>query len=335
MIEPARDAVVLQPARIGAAGEALRRRLDRRHLIVAVAVALLFHILIVLGFFLVDLLRIRDIGEWSGPVLVKIGAPEAPASPLPDLAPLVEDTETPLEEPPQEPVTEPVPAETIEEASTVPTDPQTSPDSTRSAEDTEAVESAVPAPRPAPAPVPSRVEGSEEGNNYLMDFEGTEGEVGRVAAYDYITRYMPLPEVLPIALIEGIVGTDFMPPEFILEEIRKYWEPVVGEYSKKKGSSGDVPFEDRPHYWSLLTNYLNYDISDADWKISGMRPVVVEFTVSPSDGRFGATLSDFRMVTRTNDPRIDDAVKFGLSQWTYYNDTDKPIKGRITYRFDR
>lgn len=334
MIEPARDAVVLQPARPGIAGEALRRRLDRRHFLVAVAVALLFHILIVLGFWLVDLLKVRDIGEWSGPVLVKIGAPDALASPLPDLAPLVEETEIPLEEPPSEAVPEPIIPDTEDTKPSTPSDPQTSPDSTRPADDTQAVESPVSQARPAPIPPPSRVQGSEEGNNYLMDFEGTEGEVGRAGAYEYITSYMPLPEVIPAALIEGITGTKTMPPDFILGEIEKYWEPVFGDYVKKQGSSG-VPFPDRPYYWSLLANYLNFDNADADWKMSGMRSVVVEFTVSPSQGATGAELSNFDLKTPTNDPRVNEAVIYGLSRWVYYNNSDKPIKGRITYRFDR
>lgn len=334
MIEPARDAVVLQPARPGIAGEALRRRLDRRHFLVAVAVALLFHILIVLGFWLVDLLKVRDIGEWSGPVLVKIGAPDALVSPLPDLAPLVEETETPLEEPPSEAVPEPITPETEDTKPSTPSDPQTSPDSNKPSEETQVAESAVSEAIPAPAPVPSRVQGSEEGNNYLMDFEGTEGEVGRAGAYEYITSYMPLPEVIPAALIQGITGTKTMPPDSILGEIEKYWEPVFGDYSKKAGISG-VPFPDRPYYWSLLENYLNYDIADADWKTAGMRPVVVEFLVSPSEGAKGAELSGFVMKIQTNNPRVNEAVIYGLSRWVYYNNTDKPIKGRITYRFDR
>ena len=95
MIEPAKDAAVLQPVRLGAAGEALRRRIDRRHLLLAIAVALLFHLLIVFGFWFMDRLRIRDIGDWSGPVLVKIGIPDAPESSAPDPGPLPEQIDTP------------------------------------------------------------------------------------------------------------------------------------------------------------------------------------------------------------------------------------------------
>ncbi|MCK5735870.1 MAG: hypothetical protein KAH21_05295, partial [Spirochaetaceae bacterium] len=92
---------------------------------------------------------------------------------------------------------------------------------------------------------------------------------------------------------------------------------------------------DRPYYWSLITNYLNYNPEDADWRSAGMRPVVVEFTVSPSKGSRGADLSNITLKSRTINSEIDDAVIYGISRWVYYNNTDKPVNGRITYRFDR
>ncbi len=335
MREPAKDAAVLQPVRLGAAGEALRRRIDRRHLLIAILVALLFHLLIVFGFWLIDRLRIRDIGDWSGPVLVKIGIPDAPESSAPDPGPLPEQIDQPQQ--PEIPVPD-VPSETVEETvpeDSTPVQPESFADSTRPAEEPAASETSTSETRPAPEPVPSRVLGDEGGNSYEMNFDGSEDDVGRAGAYEYITSYMPLPEVLDIFMVEKIVGTKTMTPDFIRGELQKYWEPVLGEYSKKPRSAGIVPMQDRPYYWSLLTNYLNYDMADAEWRSAGMRPVVVEFTVSPSKGARGAELSDFALKTRTNDPRVDDAVIYGLSRWVYYNDTDHPVKGRITYRFDR
>jgi hypothetical protein len=344
MSEPVSGVAVLQPARIGAAGEALRRRSDRRHLLTAVAVALLFHFLLVFAFWLVDRLGVQDIGEWSGPVLVKIGVPDAAESPAPDPGPLPDQSETPLEDIPEESAAESLPAESTpvqpEAADTgdlpaTPADSKPAPASDRVVEDSSASESAAPESRPAPAPVPSRVSGSESGNNYVMDFDGSEGEVGRAGAYEYITSYMPLPEVIPSELMDGIVGTKTMTPDFIRSELESYWEPVYGEFVKKPSNAGVVPFKDRPYYWSLLTNYLNYDLADADWKSAGMRPVVVEFTVSLSEGDEGAVLDNFKMKSRTNDPRVDEAVIYGLSRWVYYNKTNSPVRGRITYNFDR
>jgi hypothetical protein len=184
------------------------------------------------------------------------------------------------------------------------------------------------------------VQGSEEGNSYEMTFEGTDDQVGRVAAYEFITSYMPLPQVLEGAMVRGARDYLGMSSGFIIAEIERYWEPQGNQYVLKQGPLGDVPMKDRPHIWSLLVNSLGYNLAEADWRNAGMRPVVVEFTVSlpgvDARGRqIGAELSDFKLVSRTNDPKVDEAVIYGLSRWVYYNETGKPVKGRITYRFDR
>ncbi|RKX89961.1 MAG: hypothetical protein DRP70_02155 [Spirochaetes bacterium] len=335
MIEASRDAMVLKPSVHGASGEALRRRLNRRHLLISIGIALLFHILIVLGFWLVDRIRVQDIGDWSGPVLVKIGVQDAPDSPAVDPGPLPDQPEE-SEQPdiPEESLPETAP-EAAPDSST-PLQPETSPDSTRPEENQPEAESSIPESRPAPPPQPSRVNGEEDGNSYEMNFDGSEGDVGRAGAYEYISSYMPLPLVLEASLVEGIVGTTMMSPDLIRGELESYYmEEVGGDYSKKQGPAGIIPMQDRPYYWSLIVNYLGYKLEDADWRTYGMRPVVVEFTVSPSKGPRGADLSDITLKTRTNNPQVDDAVIYGLSRWVYYNDTDHPIKGRITYRFDR
>ncbi len=336
MIEAARDAAVLKPSGIGAAGEALRRRLNRRHLLVSMCIALLFHFLIVLGFWLMDRVRVRDIGDWSGPVLVKIGVQDAPDSPAVDPGPLPDQPEQPEEIiPPDTPDTVPETVqETVTESST-PAQSENAADAARPEENQSDAESSIPESRPAPPPVPSRVRGDENGNSYDMNFEGTEGEVGRAGAYEYISSYMPLPQILETSLIEGIVGTTAMTPDFIRGKLEQYWEEVFGDYSRKPGSVGIIPMKDRPYYWSLIVNYLGYNLEDADWRSYGMRPVVVEFTVGPSKGSRGAELSDITLKTRTNNPQVDEAVIYGLSRWVYYNGTDHPVKGRITYRFDR
>ncbi len=335
MIEASRDAAVLKPSGIGAAGEALRRRLNRRHLLAAVGIAFLFHLLIILGFWLVDLIRVQDIGDWSGPVLVKIGVQDAPDSPAVDPGPLPDQPEV-SEQPiiPEESQPETA-SEAVPDNST-PLQPEASTDSTRPEEKQPEAESSIPENRPAPPPQPSRVKGEENGNSYEMNFEGTEGDVGRAGAYEYISSYMPLPQVLDASLLEGIEGTTAMTPDFIRGELERYYvEEVGGDYYKKQDSSGIISIGDRPYYWSLIVNYLGYKLEDADWRTYGMRPVVVAFTVSPSKGARGAELSDITLKTRTDNPQVDDAVIYGLSRWVYYNDTDHPIKGRITYRFDR
>ena len=340
MTDPLEGGTVLRAGRPAEAMVVLRRRFDRRNLWTAVACAILFHILIILIFWLIDVLGVRDLSDWTGPMLVKIGAPEAPVSSQPDPGPLPDQSEVEVAEP-LEPTE--MPLESPEETSPAessPAKPESSPDANRpTPKDTsavegggEAVESPFEKPRSAPPPQPSRVQGSEDGNNYFIDFEGTENEVGRAAAYDFITYYMPLPEVLDEALIEGAVAYIGMSPDFIRGEISRYWEPVFGEYVKKRGSS--VPLADRPYYWGILEKSLGYNLADADWRSPGMRPVKVQFTVGPSEGTWGADLTDFKIVSQTNNPAIDQAVIFGLSKWVYYNDTGRPVRGEITYSFN-
>jgi hypothetical protein len=171
MSDAAKDAAVLQPARIGAAGEALRRRLDRRHLFGAVIIALLFHLLIIFGFWLLDRIRVRDIGEWSGPVLVKIGVPEAPESPEVDPGPLPDQPEQPEEvSPPDTPETVPETVEDRVEENPVPVQPDSAADSTPPAEETPKQDEVVPEMPQEPAPKPARVRGEESGNSYEMNF---------------------------------------------------------------------------------------------------------------------------------------------------------------------
>ncbi len=335
MIEAAKDAAVLQPARIGAAGESLRRRINRRNLLAAIGIALLFHILIVSGFWLIDRMRIRDIGEWSGPILVKIGVPDAAESPAADPGVLPEQQDEPQDIPVLENTSETVPEAVPEESTS--TQPDNTADSTRPQEDKPVSDSSTSESRPAPEPVPARVMGSEDGNNYLIDFEGSDGEVGRTMGV-YILDYMPLPEVIEAHLMDAITvpeNSKYLSPELIRDEILKYWEPVQGKYIKRRGSAGVVPLEDRPYYWSRLRKYLNYNMADADWRSSNMRPVVIEFTVNPSTGARGAELTKIDIVTHTNDPQIDEAILYGLIRGVYFNDTEKPIKGRIKYEFDR
>ncbi len=333
---------VLLPAGISPAGQAARRRLDRIHMAKGIAVALLFHLLIVLGFWLYDILRIRDIGEWSGPVLVKIGVPDAPQSPLPDPGILPERIEDQaVVEPsqaPKEPDAENAPSNSAppktERAADVPRNEPVKKDGTgtapNAAESTPAPSANSSVPKQPP---PARVRGSEEGNNYLIDFEGSEDEVGRAGAYDYITSYMPLPEVLPSGLVEGASEYLKMSPEFIRSEIEVYWEKVYGEYVKKRGTSGVVPLADRPYYWGILANSLRFNPADADWRTAGMRPVEIEFTVKPSKGSSGAELDNFKFIRRSNNPSVDEAVVYGLSRWIYYNKSDRDVKARIVYDF--
>ena len=325
---------VLRPVGMSPGGEEARRRLDRRNLLIGTAAALLLHLAAAGVLWIVDRFGVRDAGEWSGPVLVKIGVPEAPRQAAAERqvhrreAESMNRIESPAAESPAEAMNRiRNPAAEIPGAESLP----------GMDGNTGAVESAPGAADAGPAGAavaPAVVRGSEEGNNYVMDFEGTESEVGRAGAYEYITSYMPLPESFDAEMADRAEGYLGMSPDFIRGEIERYWEPFRGRYIKKPYPNGAVPMADRPYYWSLLINSLAYSPESADWKSRGMRPVVVEFAVSPSRGARGAELTDFKVVSRSDNPQVDDAVVYGLSRWVYYNDTERRIRGRITYNFE-
>jgi len=336
MIEASRDAVVLKPSVHGALGEALRRRLNRRHLLISIGIALLFHILIVLGFWLVDRIRVQDIGDWSGPVLVKIGVQDAPDSPAVDPGPLPEQPEV-SEQPviPEESLPETAP-EAVPDSST-PLQPETSPDSTRPEENQPEAESSIPESRPAPRPQPSRVNGEEDGNSYEMNFDGSEGDVG-LTMWTFFIDYMPLPGLLGKSLIDNLTvpeGSKYVTRDSVLGDLLAYWEISFNGDYVKKDPSGTVPLKDRPYYWSLLRNNLNYDSADADWRTPDMRPVVIEFTVEPAVDERGAKLIDVKLINYTDNPKIDDAILYGMMNGVFYNKTENPIHGKLTYRFQK
>ena len=331
MIEPAKDAAVLQPVRLGAAGEALRRRIDRRHLLLAIAIALLFHLLIVFGFWLVDRLRIRDIGDWSGPVLVKIGIPDAPESSAPDPGPLPEQIDTPVQ--PDAPVPD-APSETVEETvpeDSTPVQPESSADSTRPVEKSTTSDTSTSEARPAPEPAQARVEGAEDGTNFFIDFDGSDGEIGKAGGYEWITSYMPLPYSIDEELVKGAKKYLAMSPGFIRAEIERYWDLFRGEYIR---NNIVIPPDLRPYYWSLLENSLGFHTEEADWKKYSKRPVVVQFVVMPSTTPEGSYPTDIKILSHTNDPSVDAAVMYGISRRVFYNKSDRPIIGRMTYKFE-
>ena len=319
-------------------GEQLRRRLDLRNFILGLFCALLLHLLIIAAALLIDWLLVQDIGDYSGPIMVKIGVPEAAesASPAPEKTPS-EPSDNPQNPPQASSVPETVESGMAASQAQSPSETgqqelvQENPVNPLQSADSSKPNSVETSQKTAPVVENSQVRGSEKGNNYVMDFDASESEIGRAGAYEYIVSYMPLPEVLDAALVDGAQEYLSMSPDFIRGEIERYWEVFRGEYVKKPGAF--IPFDERPYYWSLLENALGFNPENADWKMTNIRPVTIEFDVEPSDTVRGAALSNFRLVSRTNNPEVDDAIMHGISRWVYYNDTDRVIRGRITYDF--
>ncbi len=322
------DGIMSHPAEINRSRERLRRHQDRQNTLLAIFCTLLLYLLVVCCILLLDLWRVMDVGQWRGPVQVKIGTPSAPPSPL---QPDVEETAAASLPTAPPPITEPL----LEEQNPAPAarpsadKPQIQESQAADFQSTETPEAEVRDVQERPA----RVQGVETGNSYVIDFDGVEGEVGRAGAYEFISSYMPLPEAIDAILFDNASEYLNLSLNDIRRELEKYWEPFRSDYIKKPGIQGVVPLADRPYYWSLLRNALHFDAADADWRNMDMRPVIIEFKVLPSDDIRGAELTDLKMITRTSNPMIDEAILYGISRWVYYNDSDHAIRGRITYRF--
>ncbi len=319
--------IISQPTEVNRSRERLRRYQDRQNALLAISCALLLYLLVICCILLLDLWRIMDVGQWRGPVRVKIGTVLAPESLKPD----VEDSAEALH-----PITPPSATESLlEEGDSMPMSrpsadkPQIQESQAADIQPTESPQERVPNVQKRSA----RVQGKDTGNSYVMDFDGVEGEVGRAGAYELISSYMPLPESIDATLFDNASEYLNLSLNDIRRELEKHWEPFRGDYIKKPGTQGVIPLGDRPYYWSLLRNALHFDDADADWKSMDMPPVIIEFKVRPSDEILGAELTDLKMITRTSNPMIDEAILYGLSRWVYYNNSDNAIRGRITYRF--
>ena len=341
-MNPSSSAHVLRPAVLGQEAEEKRRHGALRRGGLSVLGAVLAHLLVVGAFYLIDRFAVQDIALWDGPVSVKIGVPDAPDSPAPQ-PPIPESLQESLPEVPLADVT-PIEQETpvIEDSSPAPT---TSPEVDASNTEVAPTEngevrpqiasdsvdpSAPTSPPQTAAPV---VRGEEQGNSYLLDFDGAEGDVGRAGAYEYISNYFPLPESLPRDAVEQAQEYLGMSVQAVQSEIERYWEPLFESYVKKPGREGDIPLSQRPQFWSLLMHSLNLDSLELRGDYVRVPPVTVEFTVGPSQGAQGAELSDFSITKSSYNERIDEAVVYGLSRWVYYNDGEDSVRGRITYEF--
>ena len=96
----------------------------------------------------------------------------------------------------------------------------------------------------------------------------------------------------------------------------------------------EIPFDLRSYYWSLLENSLGFHTEEADWKKYSKRPVVVQFVVMPSTTPEGSYPTDIKILSHTNAPSVDAAVMYGISRRVFYNKSDRPIIGRMTYKFE-
>ena len=311
-------------------------KLQNRRTLISMAAALLFHLLLVGGFFLYDYFFVEDLAEFSGPVLVKLGEPEGEDIPVlpepepPEAAP--EEPPVPVSPPPVEELAarEPaVPAASVESSpeGTLPADQPTvddAVDETPSEEPAAAEEApARPQPETPSEPVPVIIKGEEGGNSYEFQYLGEEGLVSRSLSAE-IYLYMPLPREVSMDVYNRMTGESYRTGM----SRQKLFEQSYGNLNgiwiyENNPLPGDV---------TALWDYLikaGYDYKNADYKSTGtLQDVVISFTLSEN-----AELLDAKVQKSSGDIRVDDAVLEGFRAASFSNASGRKINGRFTYRF--
>ncbi|MDC7239013.1 MAG: hypothetical protein PQJ50_01505 [Spirochaetales bacterium] len=309
---------------------------QRRRTLWSFLAAFFLHLLIFGGVLLYDLLFVEDLGDYSGPVLVKLGEPEGEDIPvMPDDSPVVEE----VPEEPAPPVEESQPEAVIpdtpvtEEAPVQPRPAEESPEAVLPAESapeqteqsSTPVQDSVPAEpaKPTEPERPKTVSGTEAGNSWEYQFNSS-GNVGRSFGTE-LYLYMPLPEFLSAEIYDRMTGPTYSPSLTRQDVLLRYYKPLNSEYHLETAP----PVDDLRAVWDYLID-AGYDYRNADYIEGGyLRPVIISFSLSPE-----AELVDVRITQSSNSPEVDAAVLEGFQDAQFYNSTDREIKGRFTYRFE-
>ena len=76
-----------------------------------------------------------------------------------------------------------------------------------------------------------------------------------------------------------------------------------------------------------------YDAATADFRTQKkLSPVVIDFAVGPLT-RGKAELVDVRLVSSSGSSEIDQAVLYGFSQASFFNNTANAVSGKFVYSF--
>ncbi len=309
---------------------------QRRRTLWSFLAAFLLHLLIFGGVLLYDLLFVEDLGDYSGPVLVKLGEPEGEDIPvMPDDSPVVEE----VPEEPAPPVEESQPEAVIpdtpvtEEAPVQPRPAEDSPEAVLPAESvpeqteqsSTPVQDSVPAEpaKPAEPEVQTVISGDPAGNSTEYQFFSN-GRVGRSFGTE-LYLYMPLPEFVSAGVFDRMTGPTYSPALSRQDIFLRYYRSLNLEYEL----ISDPPVDDLRAVWDYLID-AGYDYKNADYKEGGyLRPVIISFTLTPE-----AELIEVKITQSSLNEKVDTAVLEGFQDAQFYNSTDREIKGRFTYRFE-
>ena len=325
---------------------------QRKRDLTAIIIAVALHLFVIGLMLLSNLLFYRDVEEYRGPVLVKLGRvnapdeetdtlPVAPISTVEEESSVVEDTSESLEE-----IKTGNPEETVqidesqnESAIERPVSDDENGDrgdSDTSSQETNPESSAVNEETSTTdaEELVTVTKGSEEGNAYETTYEATPGLVGR-NLWIPIYMYMPLPQYVDKRIFDSIKSDEQLSnrpgtrtAESKVEFLLTYYKPEGDEYYLFNPPDEDL----RPQIWSILEDGA-YELQYAEYKDGkNLRPVILTFTVNTNDE--GTEIVDIQVNRSSGYGDIDDAVVYGFLKASFYNSSDIPVKGRFTYRFE-
>ncbi len=306
------------------AREALLVSLQRRRSIVSWSTALGLYLFAIGLSILLTAFGIKDYGDYSGPVVVRIGSPDGADSLKP--APQFEEPavmqaqEAQVEQPGSRP--EPVPARKADGAQASQTAKQESQAQVAPSSQTQAAEQ----------PEQTVLRGSESGNSYDMTLMASPGIVGR-GVYTPVWMFMPLPTILVHGIYEKI------PDKPGLSGTAEERKAVFKKHYKESGNEWQLSGFRQPDYdarvqlWPMLEE-AGYDIKNAEYKTQNkLRPVVILFKVSAPGASGKPQLLDIHIESGSGMSTIDNDVLNAFKSAEFYNSGDTSISGRYTYRF--
>ena len=319
--------------------------------LISIGIALIIHLLIIGGFLLSNFFFYKDIEEYRGPVLVKLGRFDAPEEETdrhpvtPESSEQNDVSQDSLDTERTEDVKsgEPQDSVKIDEAENensvdIPVSDNGNGDSGDSETSSEknSQESSLSSEETPVAETEESVdvtEGREEGNAYETTFDASPGLVGRTFG-DAIYQYMPLPQFVEQVVFDSVGDDEYLitlTAEKKLGILLSYYEVFGNEYLLKNQKQPSM--EERPQIWSILAEG-GYNLKQPDYKdvTPPLKSVVLTFIVDI--GNEETSLSNVQVNRSSGNSEIDEAVIFGFQKAIFYNSSEIPVKGRFTYRFD-
>jgi len=303
------------------------RSRQRRRQAISWSASLGIYLVAMLVMMLFSALSIKELSDYSGPVIVRLGSPTGAEIARPSAEP--QHAAQPVVEQPVQPAATTAPAAAPAPAPKPADKPALSSKPTPTA--TQQPTTPVAAPQPAqPAVV---LKGSESGNSYDITVNAGSGTVGR-SLYVPIWLFMPVPFELPASLYESIPDLVGLPGtaakrRTVFETL--YEKKASGVWQLKGNRQPE--YDARPELWTMLED-AGYDLKSAEYKDGKhLRAIGILFRVSAPGPSGKPRLEDVEIEGSSGYGDIDQAVLYGFKRAEFSNSGTSSISGRFTYRF--